>query len=232
MTMSFDFRRCRTGQNLGGALGPYPMRAIRGVRSSLTIVLGLFALVVSGCFQRLEVPSAEERAPSLVKAFSYASHGRSLAASDVSLLQAQLEGEQRELFDALLDHLENVCSPGDRVCGRSRFLELADLLRRFARSQPDDVKTQLSAASGLFFIGQSADHGGFGAELSGPLIAEGRARVMALLQRFPAEARVHGQLAFMKTFERGREDEIRAHIQDCLALDPQTAWCRKLARRY
>lgn len=184
------------------------------------------------CFQRLEVPSAEERAPTLVKAFTYASHSRRLSAPDVETLKSQLEGEELELFSRLLEHLDRTCSGEDIACARGKFREVSELYRDYSGADPENFEVQLTVASGLFMIGQSAIVNRIDEGLGRSLVTEGRDRVSRLAERFPEEPMVHGQLAFMKTFEEGAEDEVSRHIKRCLALDPTTDWCRKLARRY
>lgn len=185
-----------------------------------------------GCFQRLEVPSEEQRAPSLVKAFTYASHSRRLSAPDVATLKSRLKGEELALFLRLLEHLDQTCSGDDIACARGKFREVTALYRDYSNADPESFEVQLTVASGLFMIGQSALFNRIDEELGRSLAEEGRGRVSQLAERFPDEPMVHGQLAFMKTFEEGAEDEVSRHIRRCLALDPRTDWCRKLARRY
>lgn len=187
-------------------------------------------LAATGCFGRLNVPSPEELEPTLVKAFTYAQHGRMLSEEDTQKLRAKLAGEQRDLFERLVENLEQPCEPTDRACGAAKIAELAEIYRDWAATHPNDFEVQLTAASGLFFVGQSARRGGF--EIGAALIVDGSARAAELLRRHPEEPMVHGQLAFMKTFEPGKRDEIREHIARCLELDPTTDWCRKLARKY
>ncbi len=184
----------------------------------------------AGCFGRLQVPTAEELEPTLLKAFTYAQHGRMLSPDDARTLREKLTGAKLDLFERLMDNLEDPCALDDRACGAGKIDELAALYRAWADEVPDAFEVQLTAASGLFFIGQSALRAGF--ERGDALVDDGRARVSDLLRRYPEEPMVHGQLAFMKTFEQGNEEEIRAHIARCLELDPSTDWCRKLARKY
>ncbi|MEO0815147.1 MAG: hypothetical protein AAFY60_19960 [Myxococcota bacterium] len=178
----------------------------------------------------MNLPTEEELAPSLVKAFTYAQHGRMLAPEDVEQLRSSLDGTRLQLFERLMQNLNSPCGPGDKACGAGKIDELAELYRAWAKELPDDFEVQLTVAGGLFFLGESARRGGF--ERGAKLASDGRRRVDELLSRFPEEPMVHGQLAFIKTFETGKKEEIRAHIARCLELDPTTDWCRKLARKY
>ncbi|MEM6733157.1 MAG: hypothetical protein AAF658_16485, partial [Myxococcota bacterium] len=196
------------------------------------IALVVLATLVQGCFGRLSVPTEEELRPTLTKAFTYAQHGRLLSPDDQAILRSELKGPALLLFERLLKNLSSPCTPGDEACGRSKIEELGEIYRAWAGEYPDAFEVRLTSAAGLFFIGQSAKRAGFGGDSAEKLVSDGKQRLLALARDFPEEPMVHGQLAFMKTFEEGKRSEIKAHIAQCLRLDPTTDWCRKLARKY
>ncbi|MEM6531950.1 MAG: hypothetical protein AAF654_04970 [Myxococcota bacterium] len=117
------------------------------------------------------------------------------------------------------------------MCGRKKFEELAGLYRSWSDGDAE-FEVELTAASALFFVGQSARKGGFDSAFARSLIDEGIRRVEELAVRFPEEPMVYGQRAFIHTFAEDQRQVVHDNIAKCLALDPTVDWCRKLARRY
>ncbi|MEO1171082.1 MAG: hypothetical protein AAFX94_03375, partial [Myxococcota bacterium] len=112
-----------------------------------------------------------------------------------------------------------------------KIAELADLYRSWSEGDAP-FEVELTAASALFFVGQSARQGGFDPAFAQSLIDEGTSRVEDLARRFPDEPMVYGQRAFIHTFVQEDRAIVHENIVKCLELDPTVEWCRKLARRY